>query len=319
MRILITGGSGFIGLHLVNFLLENNVKVLNLDVIPPKLSKQDSVWRNCDILDITKLVEMFNTFKPSHVVHLAAKATMDGRTLDDYKENIEGSANILEVIRRTQSVKRVIMVSSQHVRKPGSGYSDDDLSFDPLMLYGQSKVIMEIITRLANLPCVWTIVRPTTVYGPYHPYLPSGLWKLMIEGKYFHPRNDRVIRNYGYVENVVWQIYKILEVDKELINEKVLYLGDENIYQIDWVNAFSRALTGKQVRVIPDRVIKYLSLLGDILKIFGISFPMYGSRYRNLTTSNPIPIECTHQILGIPPYTIDDGVSKTVDWFIKIK
>jgi nucleoside-diphosphate-sugar epimerase len=314
MRILITGGSGFIGTSLVEHFIELSRQFTNLDIRAPHKSSHQNYWQKSDILDTENVFLKFKAFQPTHVVHLAAKASIEGKSLEDYKENTVGTSNILSACTNTPSVSRIIITSTQHVRKPGSGLQANDADYDPLMMYGESKVVMEEIVRSRDIKCIWTIIRPTNIWGPWHPHLPYGLWRLMKKGLYFHPAGDQVIRSYGYVENAVWQIDQILNAPKELVDRKTYYIGELPSSQYDWVNQFSLGLTGRPVRLLPKELIRILAYTGDILKRMGISFPMYSSRYNNLITTNIVPVSPTFEVFGAPPYTTIDGIAKTVRW-----
>jgi len=314
MKILCTGGSGFIGAHLMDSLLSKGIEVINVDIANPKKQAHNAYWRDCNILDLDHLEKVFREFQPSHIVHLAARATVEGKSRDDFRDNTDGTANVLDAIQKTASVSRVVIASSQHVRKPGSGLPRDDEDFAPHGLYGESKVITEQLTRRAKLSCPWTIIRPTTVWGPWHPFLPGGLWTMMKRGVYFHPKNDPVIRSYGYVKNVVWQIEKILEAPPDLINHEVYYVGDSLTLQINWINAFSMALTKRNVTQVPKEWIRLLARIGDGLGMVGIKFPMDGPRYFNLTTTNPVPMDRVIRQFGAPPYSLENGIAETIFW-----
>ena len=313
-RILCTGGSGFIGTHMVETYIENNAEFINIDIAEPKIKNHNPFWRECNILDLDCLGKLFQEFQPTHVIHLAARATTEGKNLNDFQDNILGTANLLKAIQATPSISRVVITSSQHVRKPGSGLPGSDEDFVPHGLYGQSKVLTEQFTRTANLQCTWTIIRPTTVWGPWHPFLPSGLWKLMKKNMYFHPKNDPIIRSYGYVKNVVWQINKLLQAPANLVNSKVFYVGDEPIKQSVWIDAFSNALTGHTANKIPQEWIHLLAKMGDTLETVGIRFPMNSPRYFNLTTTNPVPLEPIIDLFGQPPFSLDAGIKETTLW-----
>jgi nucleoside-diphosphate-sugar epimerase len=314
MRILITGGSGFIGTNLVDYFLEKPIEFTNLDINKPYKTSHNDYWQKSDILDIEDLELKFAAFQPTHVVHLAAKASMEGKTLQDYKENTVGTSNILSACNNTPSVSRLIVTSTQHVRKPGSDMPANDENYDPLMLYGESKAAMEKIVRSTDIHPTWTIIRPTNIWGPWHPHLPYGLWRLMKKGLYFHPAGDKVVRSYGYVMNAVWQIEQILNAPSELVNQKTYYIGESPSSQYDWVNQFSLALTGRPVKLLPVNLIRILAYTGDILRRIGISFPMYSSRFKNLTTSNIVPVNPTIEAFGTTPYTTEEGIKKTVSW-----
>jgi GlcNAc-P-P-Und epimerase len=314
MKALVTGGSGFIGTHLVAHLVDCGYEVINVDCAKPRDESKIAIWRNCSILDKHALCKVFQEFQPQFVVHLAAYASMDARSLDEFRPNTEGTANLLNACKESATVERVIITSTQHVRKPGSGYPAHDTDYIPYMFYGESKVITEQLTRAANLKCAWTIIRPTAVWGPGHLLLAEGPWKLMAQGKYFHPSNDPVIRSYGYVKNVVWQIEKLLQADSDAVNGKMFYIADGNMRQYDWINAFARKLTGRDVRTLPVSCIHLLAKVGDGMRAVGLRFPMYSSRFQNLITPNAMPVEPTLELLGIPPYSLDQGVEETAAW-----
>jgi len=313
-RVLCTGGSGFIGTHLVDSLLAKGIELINIDIKQPKKPEHFPYWRKCNILDVANLENIFQDYQPTHVVHLAARATIEGKTLADFQDNTTGTDNVLRAIKKNECVSRVIITSSQHVRKPGSGLPKHDEDYAPHGLYGESKLITETLTRKANLSCGWVIIRPTTIWGPWHPFLPGGLWAMMKRGIYFHPKNDPVIRSYGYVKNLIWQIEKLLEAPSELLNHKVFYVGDSLTLQINWINAFSRAITKRNVTQVPKEWIRLLSCSGDVLKMVGIKPPMDSQRYFNLTTTNPVPLEPVFEAFGIPPYSLEEGLHETIMW-----
>jgi nucleoside-diphosphate-sugar epimerase len=288
--------------------------VINVDCASPADQSKMDLWRKCSILDRDALGAIFRDWRPQGVVHLAALASMDVHSLAELRANTEGTSNVLSACKETATVERVVVTSSQHVRKPGSGPAKSDTDFAPLMFYGESKVITEQLTREAKLGCVWTIIRPTTVWGPGHLSLAGGLWRLMFQGKYFHPANDPVTRSYGYVKNVAWQIEKLLQADAKAIHGKVFYVADGNMRQYEWINAFSRQITGRNVRTLPVGFIHFLAIVGDGMKAVGLPFPMYRARFENLIAPNPVPVEPTLQLLGTPPCSLDQGMRETVDW-----
>ena len=315
-RVLCTGASGFIGTNLIDFLLEKNVEVLNVDKKPPKKQEHEKYWENCNILEYSKLEGIFKKFRPTHIVHLAARTDILGITLEDYSDNTIGTKNVLNAIKATDSISRVVITSTQFVHKPGH-LPVSDIDFEPINIYGQSKVIAEQLTREAELKCIWTIIRPTNIWGAWHPRYPYEFWSILKKGLYFHPGRQKVIRCYGYVGNVVHQINKILEASPEVVNGKVFYVGDLPINLLDWTNGFSKAITGKNARVIPQWMVRIMAFGGDLLSKVGIKFPITTSRYLSMTTDYPTPMLPTIETFGEPPYSLDQGIQATVQWLIQ--
>ena len=252
MKVLITGGSGFIGTNVVEAFSREGNTILNYSLHAPLNSEQTQYWRAGDILDAKATTAIFREFQPDHVLHLAARTDCDENTTveDGYRVNTEGTKNVLDAIRATPSVERSIITSTQFVCAPGR-LPTSDTDYFPETVYGQSKVITEKLTRDANLASCWTIIRPTNVWGPWHMRYRREFWRVLERGLYVHPGRRPVIRSYGYVNNVAHQIRKIFEAPAETVSGKTFYVGDRPINLFDWVNGFSRGLTGREVRVIP--------------------------------------------------------------------
>lgn len=312
MRLLVTGGSGFIGTNLIDALLERELQVLNLDICSPKKVSHQAFWRECDIMDFDMTLSLFEKFKPTHVIHLAARTDTLSNKIEDYIVNVEGTFNILKCIQSTPEVERVIITSSQFAFGP-PGIPKNDEDYNPIGAYGQSKVLTEKATRSVGLSCEWTIVRPTNIWGPWHPRYPHEFWRVLKKGYYIHP-GGVTIRSYGYVKNVAFQMVRILEAPSSLVDKKVYYLGDSPIPLLNWVNGFARAITGKQAKVMPRYLIKMIAAVGTLLSGVGVRFPITLSRYRSMTEDYYSPMDITIQSFGIPPYSLEDGIKETIEW-----
>ena len=313
MNVLVTGGSGFIGTRLVDRLLEQGHDVVNVDTAAPNKTAHRPCWQACDIFDAEKLRGVFARFAPTHVVHLAARVDTDSDRLSDYRVNTLGTANVLAAIQATPSVERVIITSTQFVCTPGHPPAHDE-EYDPHTAYGESKVITEKLTRAADLDAVWTLVRPTNIWGPWHPRFPHEFWRVLRDGLYVHPGSAPVVRSYGYVGNVAYQLGEILEAPAERVDRKVYYLGDRPLELLDYVNGFSRAITGRKARVVPRVFLRLLALFGDLLALLGVTFPLQSSRLRSMTEDDPTPMEPTMKAFGEPPYSLQEGIRETTQW-----
>lgn len=312
MKLLITGGSGFIGTNLVDEILTRGCDLLNIDIQPPKLNSHLPYWKKCDLLNKNELNQVVKDYNPTHVVHLAARTDVNGKNLSDYAVNVEGTYNLIMVLRKI-SIERAIFTSTQFVHQyRGTPQHDND--YAPHTCYGESKVEMERIIKQANLPFVWTIIRPTNIWGPWHSRYPFEFWKTLSDGFYFHPGKKEVLRSYGFVGNVVWQILELFEKSNEATNRKTFYVGDQPVNLYDWVNGFSKRLVQKDVKVVPKTFVKTLAVSGDLITFFGLNFPITTSRYKSMTTSNPAPMEDVFNLLGKPPYSLDKAIDETIVW-----
>ncbi|HEU5290543.1 MAG TPA: NAD(P)-dependent oxidoreductase [Cyclobacteriaceae bacterium] len=315
MKILITGGSGFIGTNLIEKLLtEGHYTILNIDCTKPYDAKHLPYWENCDLMNENQVNQAFQNFKPEAVVHLAARTDTDPKnTLDDYKLNTQGSTNLINAIKNCSNVKKVVFTSTQFVHQYKQLPKHDE-DFAPHTVYGESKVIMEKNIRNADLMCIWTIIRPTNIWGPWHLRYPYEFWKVLSKGLYIHPGRVPVIRSYGYVGNVAFQIISILKSEHRKVDKKVFYVGDSPIDLYDWVNGFSVKQTGKKVRVVPRAFVKMLAWVGDVFALANVKFPITSSRYKSMTNSNSAPMEKTLMEFGNPPYSLEQGIEETVQW-----
>jgi len=288
---------------------------MNIDWNPPLDPDQRPYWRELDIMDQAAVEKAFKEFGPTHVIHLAARTDTDELVdVDAYRQNHEGTRILLEVVKQHPGIERIIVTSTQFVCE--AGYQPaHDLDFKPFTVYGESKRRTEMVTREAKLNCAWTIIRPTTIWGPWSLRYRDVMFKVMRKGLYFHPGKGRVIRSYGYVGNVVWQIDRMLNVPRALVDRQVLYVGDRPFDLKEWVELVSRELTGKPVRYIPTGLIRLVAWGGDVLKAVRIPFPISSGRFRSMTSDYVTPMDKTIQVVGEAPWTMQEGVKAMVLWY----
>jgi GlcNAc-P-P-Und epimerase len=311
--ILVTGGSGFIGLNLISSLLANGYQVTNLDKAQPAEGEQRAYWIPADMLDASGLEAAIAAARPSVVIHLAARTDSKWKRLADYTENTDGVANVLAALKKAPTVQRFVATSTQFVVGPGP-LPAHDLDFRPHTVYGESKVIGEKLVRKAELPCTWTIIRPTNIWGPWHPRYPHEFWRVLKMGLYVHPGDIPVIRSYGYVGNIVEQIVKIITAPPAVVNGRVFYVGDPPLNLLDWVNAFSRSLRGREVRVVPRALFRKIVAAGELANSVGVKVPITTSRFQSMTEDYLTPMAPTFEALGPSRITLSEGVERTVQW-----
>lgn len=319
MKILITGGSGFIGTNMVNYLLKNNFEIVNIDIEHPKIEKHELFWKKIDIRNYASLEFEVKEFKPDYIIHLAAKTDLLGKTLDDYDSNILGTQNIIDIAKKYPTIKRIIFTSSMLVNKVG--YSPKDLlDYNPDTVYGKSKMEMEKSILNSGLETEWMIIRPTSIWGPWfgEPY--SNFFNLVLKGMFVHPGNKACTKTYGYVENSVYQIHKLLLADKNDVHKKIFYIGDKPAINIsEWADEIKYQFNGKENKRVPYIIFQLLAMMGDILKIFNIKFPMTSFRLKNMTTNHIMDLDKLYNITGDMPFRRFDGTKNTINWIKKEK
>lgn len=313
-RILITGGSGFIGTNLIEKLIETKrFDVLNIDIVSPKLNKSRKFWKQVDIRNKEELFHDILEFNPEIVVHLAARTDLKGKSLEDYDSNTEGVISLIEALDCLKAIDRVLFASSMYVCEPG--YSPIDFEdYKPHTLYGESKVMTEKIIKNSALKVPWVILRPTSIWGPWfnEPY--ADFFNMVMKKRYYHMGSKACSKTYGYVENTVSQIISLIEAPSEIINKKVFYLGDWPAYNItEWANEIAENVSYKIPR-IPFLLFRFAGWVGDFLKFMGVKFPLTSFRIKNMTTDNIQDLSPIQEISPILQYSRVDGVLKTINW-----
>jgi GlcNAc-P-P-Und epimerase len=315
-RLLITGGSGFIGTNAVQFALDHAIPVRNLDIRPPRNPAHMSVWNAGDLLDFPALCAAVAEFRPTHVLHLGARTGVrETRDPEAYAVNIRGVRNLAEALAATPDCARVVYASSMAVCRDGyrpHGPAD----YCPDTVCGESKVQGEEIVRGAGSPFEWCIVRPTSIWGPWFGAPQRNIFEAIDRGVYRHPGGVDVIQAMGYVENTVGQLYSLLEAPAAAIQGGVFYLADYELLTVrQWADWIAAALVAPRIRAVPLPLCRAVARLGDLVQALGVRNPPLTSlRLRNLLTPSSFDLSPIEAISGPLPYTARQGVRATVEW-----
>ena len=167
MKVLVTGGAGFIGSHFVDRLINEKYEVSILDIKKPENSKAEFIKGN-----ITNINDVRNAIKNcEYVFHLASPISVENtekKPIETLNTNIDGIRNILDCCLKG-NVKKILFTSSSEVYgEPNTIPIPETSSLQPKSCYGISKVVCEEYIKSYNklYGLGFTIVRYFNVYGP---------------------------------------------------------------------------------------------------------------------------------------------------------
>ena len=315
-KILLTGASGFIGTNLLEDLLNKGYKVRNIDFNTPKIPERKPLWDNVDITQYAPFEKAVLEFNPDYIIHLAARTDLDGKTLEDYDANITGVENILKIVHKLLNLKKIIIISSKFVTRNGYKIKSQH-DYCPHTKYGESKVETEIRVWGDEPQCDWCIIRPTSIWGPWFGVPYRNFFDMVMRHMYFHIGHIKCHKTYGYVGNAIYQIEQLLFNETSDQDNKVFYIGDEPVYEInEWADEIGNEI-GFKVPTMPVWFVKCLAKFGDFLGLFDIQFPMQSFRFGNMTNDSTNDMTNTYQIAPDMPYTRLEGTKATIDWIRK--
>jgi len=329
MKILITGGAGFIGSAVIRHLIKNtNHDVLNIDKLTyagnleslKEIESNDRYsFAKIDICDAEGLEKAFTSFKPNLVMHLAAESHVD-RSIDGPAEfittNIVGTYTLLEVARQywqalnddEKAKFKFHHISTDEVYGDLEGTTDlftETTSYAPSSPYSASKASSDHLVRAwhrtYNFPVV--ITNCSNNYGPYH--FPEKLIPLVIlnalDGKALPVYGTgKQIRDWLYVDDHARALYKV--VTEGEIGETYNIGGHNEMQNIEVVKTICQILDELKPQINGESY--------DALITYVKDRPGHDLRYA-------IDASKIKNDLGwTPTGTFDSGIRKTVEWYL---
>ncbi|EIY5222841.1 dTDP-glucose 4,6-dehydratase [Klebsiella quasipneumoniae] len=331
MKILVTGGAGFIGSAVVRHIIENTrdeVRVVdcltyagNLESLAPVAGSERYSFSQTDITDAAAVAVQFSEFRPDIVMHLAAESHVD-RSIDGpaafIQTNVIGTFTLLEAARHYwsglgEAQKRAFRfhhISTDEVYGDLHGTDDlftEETPYAPSSPYSASKAGSDHLVRAWNrtygLPVV--VTNCSNNYGPYH--FPEKLIPLTIlnalAGKPLPVYgNGEQIRDWLYVEDHARALYKVATEGKS--GETYNIGGHNERKNIDVVRTIC-AILDKVVAQKPGNITHFADLI-----TFVTDRPGHDLRYA-------IDAAKIQRDLGwVPQETFESGIEKTVHWYL---
>ncbi|MDD5645114.1 MAG: GDP-mannose 4,6-dehydratase [bacterium] len=313
MKILVTGGAGFIGSSLIGRILEEGSEVVCLDdfndYYDPAVKRrnirlfmkaENFSLRECDIRDFENIKKIVENGRFDCIVHFAARAGVRPsieKPLLYEQVNISGTANICEACRLSGCGK-IIFASSSSVYGNSSEipFSEKSYGLKPESPYGSTKLCCEEILRTyyENFGIKSVCLRFFTVYGPrqrpemaVHKFLKNILEDRPVE-IYGAGGSSR---DYTFIDDIISGIMGVLKID---FDYKIINLGNSKPVNIKELIRVMEKVTGKKAKI------KFLPVQkGDVDRTFA-------------------DISLASELLNYKPKVdIEDGVRKFFEWFVR--
>ena len=323
MKILVTGGAGFIGSAVVRQAIRAGHEIINLDAltyaanlanVAPVSNAPGYVFEQVSITERADLDDVFQRHQPDAVMHLAAESHVD-RSIDGPADfvhtNITGTYTLLEAARAYwESAGRPDGFRFHHISTDevfGSlgetGLFTEDTPYDPRSPYSASKASSDHLVRAWHetygLPVVLT--NCSNNYGPYH--FPEKLIPVVI----LNAIHGKSIPIYGTGDNVRDWLYVedhadalILVLEKGELGRSYNIGGENEVSNIDLVRKICALLDERRPGAAPhDQLITYVT-----------DRPGHDKRYAI------DPSRIRSELGWRPSVTWEEGLAKTVDWYL---
>lgn len=320
-RVLITGASGFVGYHLINEALKNNLEVFAAIRKTSKtehLKEFDIQYTYPDFTDIEALKAELEEKQYSHIIHAAgitaAKTELEYNTINaDYTYNLALAASQAKI-----PLKKFVFLSSLAAMGPlptTEGVITEDTLPAPVTAYGKSKLLAEQkLAPLTTLPLL--ILRPTAVYGPRD----EGIFIILKTfSKGFEPYIGRAPQqlSFVYVKDLAGITVKALFSD---LSQKTYNVSDGKAYnRYALANITKQVLNKKTVKIhLPVAVIKILAGIMERIYARSPKTPALNiEKLNELTAANWIcSIDSICRDLHyLPEYDLNHGLTESLQWY----
>jgi GlcNAc-P-P-Und epimerase len=314
-KIVITGGSGFIGSHFHNAI--PNELLINLDLNSPTFPNK-SKYVQGDIRNRKDVEKAFGSEKIKTILSLAAKHHDFGIGHDEYFDTNEDGTKVICDVASQFGINEIIFYSSVAVYGMLDRITSEASEPSPDSPYGASKLAGEKVLikwALENPARKLLIIRPTVVFGPNNMANMRSLIRQIDSGLFFHIGKADNIKSIAYVENIVQATLFLKEKMKPGV-AIYNYSDEPQLTSREISNIIASSLSKKIRFTMPKFIGVMFGLPFDlIIYLTRKNLPISSSRIKKLATATHHSAKKIFSEGFTPRYSTKDGLKKMVEWY----
>ena len=324
--ILLTGSTGFVGSHIVDYFL-NNTKDFNIKLLIRKSSDKKWIKHNLDdprvslvYANINIAAELAEVLQDvQYIIHSAALTTAKNQKQFDYVNALSLKSITQAALMLTNPLKKIILLSSQAVAGPSFDRKPIDENYEPkpVSMYGLSKFRGENILKENAKQIPITILRPSSVYGPRDSSF-LDLFKLARKGLFLQTGSDDKLLSMVHVNDLVKSVY--LSIKDEKANGNTYFVSDNEIYSWKDIKNILEKTFEKKLKTIPiPKFLAYLiAYINNIKGRITNNIPILNTdKIKEMTypdwicSSDKIMKELDYK----PDFKVEEGFKQTLEWY----
>ena len=316
--ILVTGGAGYIGSHLAQYLLTQGQKPILLDDLSSGASKtaEKHIFYLGSINDISLLKRIFRLYNISSIIHLAAFSNVKQSIANPqkcYENNIQGTKNLIKAAKTASSLKSFIFASSCLVYKYNKKIKyNEEAYLYPSTPYGESKLRGEEMIRQAfkNSKVSTVILRLFNVCGLGEEAgfkindFPSQKYKVfpqLVSSSYYRSKRTEfkvfgsrhltydgyLVRDYVHINDVVPIIYSLLVKSCFKKMNLILNIGSGRGHSVKELITATQNFLNCQIdyKVYSSRIFEHPEIVSDNSKFNSLGYKIKSSKIKDILTS----------------------------------